>query len=122
MADHVVYVEAHAVPVEASAPAPAPAYHRASSAPTMPTTAGAQQQSVPVQSVVNEAGAREYLAFHKWPVGLQDTSIDQMRKIAFRFLICDDSGSMMASDGHKLMQAPNGSYKYVLLHCVLFRF
>lgn len=45
---------------------------------------------------VNEVGAREYLSRYEWPVGLQDTFVRNLKKIPFRFFICDDSGSVSA--------------------------
>lgn len=54
---------------------------------------------------------REFLAAHKWPLGLQDTFIANLSSIATRFFICDDSGSMMASDGHRLMANSAGQPK-----------
>lgn len=59
----------------------------------------------------NETGAREYLGGHKWPLGLQNTSIQNLAKIPIRFFICDDSGSMILSDGHKLMSTSTGIQK-----------
>lgn len=109
MTDHVLYVEAQAVHVEPSAPVAG--YHRASSEPIMISSQSVGPVPPTIVHNINEVGAREYLAGRKWPLGLQNTSIDQLKKIAFRFVICDDSGSMMASDGHKLMQAPNGTMK-----------
>ena len=93
--DTVVYAEAVAVSGNqsmASAPASAPEY----------------SSNGPVPTGINEGMAKEYLAGHKWPIGLQETSVEQMKKIAMRYFICDDSGSMMASDGHKLMTTAAG--------------
>ena len=56
---------------------------------------------------VNEGGAREFLSSHKWPLGLQETFIHNLSTIAFRFFICDDSGSMSTADGHKLVTHAN---------------
>lgn len=55
------------------------------SAPAMPNT---------VTNDVNEAGAREFLTSYRWPPGLQDTFIRNLKKIPMRFFICDDSGSV----------------------------
>jgi len=52
---------------------------------------------------INEAGARYFLSKHKWPPGLQDVFLTRLRKLPIRFMICDDSGSMSAGDGHKLV-------------------
>lgn len=52
---------------------------------------------------INETGARSYLSEYKWPVGLQELLLRNLTKIPIRFMICDDSGSMVANDGHKLV-------------------
>jgi len=52
---------------------------------------------------MNEVGAKEYLTSHKWPKGLQETGFKAMMKFPIRFMIVDDSGSMGASDGHRLL-------------------
>ena len=59
-------------------------------------------------SQINEAGLREYLNAHRWPVGLQDAVFKSLSRIPMRFFIIDDSGSMSTSDGHRLV-----SNKYV---------
>ena len=51
----------------------------------------------------NDGVAREFLSSQGWPTGLQDTFVYNLHKIAFRFFICDDSGSMATNDGHKLV-------------------
>lgn len=51
----------------------------------------------------NDGGAREFLAQQKWPPGLQETFINNVYKIAYRVFICDDSGSMAATDGNRLL-------------------
>jgi len=64
-------------------------------------------------SPYNEGGAREILASVKWPVGLQDAFIQNLSRIPIRFFICDDSGSMVKSDGHRLLSGANGLTKSV---------
>lgn len=59
----------------------------------------------------DNVGAREFLAANKWPIGLQNTFVENLALISMRFFICDDSGSMMASDGHKLMTNASGQQK-----------
>lgn len=72
-------------------------------APPMPP-----MQHYPSQQVMsfNEGGAREFLSSsdfgNNWPRGLQDTFIRSITKVPIRYFIVDDSGSMAASDGHKL--------------------
>jgi len=58
---------------------------------------------------LNEAGAREYLTANKWPVGLQNTALKNMQKFPIRFMIIDDSGSMGASDGSRLIHSGDKS-------------
>eukprot|EP00600_Ochromonadales_sp_CCMP1393_P005096 CAMPEP_0174960040 /NCGR_PEP_ID=MMETSP0004_2-20121128/3495_1 /TAXON_ID=420556 /ORGANISM="Ochromonas sp., Strain CCMP1393" /LENGTH=400 /DNA_ID=CAMNT_0016208393 /DNA_START=728 /DNA_END=1933 /DNA_ORIENTATION=+ len=60
-----------------------------------------------LSTAINEPAAREFLTANKWPLGLQDTFLKNLARIPMRFFICDDSGSMSATDGHKLMS--NGS-------------
>lgn len=54
-------------------------------------------------SVFNEYGAREYLTAKKWPPGLQNAAARTIGKFPIRFMIIDDSGSMGASDGNRLL-------------------
>eukprot|EP01032_Pedospumella_encystans_P028501 gene28501-32189_t len=51
----------------------------------------------------NESGAKAFLTGHNWPSGLQDALVKSCRKIAIRYIITDDSGSMMTNDGHRLI-------------------
>ncbi len=97
------YVEA--IPFDAFVPQAAPV----ASAPSAP----AAMEATNVRAPVNEAGAREFLTANKWPAGLQDTFVQNLHRIPIRFFICDDSGSMIASDGHRLMTSGNNS-KYVM--------
>jgi hypothetical protein len=62
-----------------------------------------------VRAPINEAGAREFLTANNWPAGLQDTFVENLKRIPIRFFICDDSGSMIASDGHKLVHTGHKS-------------
>ena len=79
----------------------------------------AQAQAMPIQQPsfqstitgpmngFNDGGAREFLSTQGWPAGLQDTFVKHLSKIAFRFFICDDSGSMSSGDGKKLVVDSN---------------
>lgn len=94
-----------AIPVNAFVPEAI----QVASAPSAPTV-----QASNVRAPVNEAGTREFLTANKWPTGLQDTFVANLHRIPMRFFICDDSGSMIASDGHRLMTSGNNC-KYVLV-------
>jgi hypothetical protein len=73
---------------------PMDSYHGSSSAPPLPA------------ETFNEGGAREFLEEQAWPKGLQDTFIKNLPSIAFRYFICDDSGSMAATDGSIILGGP----------------
>lgn len=73
---------------------------------------GQNAQNATVAVSINEGGARELLCLHQWPVGLQDTLISNLKRIPFRFFICDDSGSMSSNDGKKLVEY-GGKHKVV---------
>lgn len=63
-------------------------------------------------SQYDEVAAKEYLSSCKWPVGLQHTFLRNLSKIPIRYFVCDDSGSMSTSDGHRLVHN-NGNSKFV---------
>jgi hypothetical protein len=68
-------------------------------------------------SPINEGAIREFLsAKHHWPEGLQTQLVSSLKKIPLRFFICDDSGSMMTSDGHRV---ENGRFANTE-HCINF--
>jgi len=69
---------------------------------------GNQAYNEPIHNGINEMGIREFLSSNKWPIGLQETFINNAGRIAMRFIICDDSGSMGETDGH-LPLAPKNS-------------
>ena len=53
---------------------------------------------------------REFLKQHQWPTGLQDTMLRQLEKYPTRYFLVDDSGSMTAGDGNKVVgDYPNHS-------------
>jgi hypothetical protein len=58
-------------------------------------------------SSVNEGAIRNYLSRSCWPIGLQKVLIDGISICPVRFFICDDSGSMMENDGHRLIGEGN---------------
>lgn len=95
MKDDGIRVFSSADPTPPPPPPTAPAY-------SAPPAQHAQASGTGPRGI-NETGAREYLSTHHWPPGLQDTLLKNLTKIPIRFFICDDSGSMSTSDGHKLL-------------------
>ena len=67
-----------------------------------PPSAPPARVSMPAPAY-NDAAAREFLRAHKWPRGLQDCFMKNLNKIPVRYIIADDSGSMVASGtSHRL--------------------
>ena len=52
---------------------------------------------------LKESEAFSYLSRHSWPHGLQRRFIHELSLTPKRFIIVDDSGSMGAGDGHRLV-------------------
>ena len=61
----------------------------------------------------DEVEGRRLLSTHGWPGGLQETFLRSCRKIPIRFFIVDDSGSMSANDGRKIVRQGPGKAKMV---------
>lgn len=59
----------------------------------------------PLAQFQNEGGAREFLSTHGFPVGLQDTFVEALTKVPLRFFVLDDSGSMAANDGKRIVKS-----------------
>lgn len=53
--------------------------------------------------VANQEGAMQFLTRNDWPTGLQQAFLKNVAKLPMRYFICDNSGSMVASDGHRLI-------------------
>lgn len=70
---------------------------------------------IPLEVSMDEDGCRSFLTESKWPKGLQDCCVKTMARVPYRIFICDDSGSMMKSDGKRIARAENEK-KYVTLH------
>lgn len=64
-------------------------------------------QPEPLAQFQNEGGAREFLSANGFPAGLQDTFVDALTKVPLRFFVLDDSGSMAANDGKRIVQSGN---------------
>lgn len=59
---------------------------------------------------IHEGQARAFLQTQKWPQGLIDTFVHNAYRIPYRVFICDDSGSMDATDGNRLIDMNGDSY------------
>ncbi len=80
--------------------------------PTNATGLASESAADPSHRTMNEPALRDYLTTNRWPKGLQDTFLRNLDKIPHRFFICDDSGSMSTSDGHRVITSGNIT-KYV---------
>ena len=58
---------------------------------------------------INYERASEFLAKEKFPAGLVEAFLKNLETIPMRFFVCDDSGSMNAGDGNKLMETSSGA-------------
>ena len=54
------------------------------------------------RSLSNEA-VRKFLCGRGWPTGLSNALFAGFAATPVRFMICDDSGSMMGTDGHRVV-------------------
>lgn len=63
----------------------------------------ANASAATLHQVLDHQGAVSYLTNHGWPMGLQQALLKNLERIPMRFFICDDSGSMSCSDGHRLV-------------------
>ena len=62
---------------------------------------------------VNEDGLFKFLTAANWPRGLQETVLKGLDRTPMRFFIIDDSGSMGAHDGERVMSDGN-SFKLTI--------
>lgn len=61
-----------------------------------------QHQQASYQPVINEVGGMQFLSSQEWPTGLASMFFRNVQKIAMRYFIIDDSGSMATNDGHRI--------------------
>ena len=72
--------------------------------------------SIPEHDVpFNNESAMKYLSDNGVCAGLQESFCKMDERIAMRFFICDDSGSMTINDGQKVVQRKDGSQ--TMLQC-----
>lgn len=58
--------------------------------------------------LVKELDTRRFLTAHHWPQGLQDVVVRGLKRFPLRFVIVDDSGSMLEPDGSMLVKSAAG--------------
>lgn len=90
-----------------------------SSRPMYTISKNSMSSSYKLDAPPNEKRAKEFLSRHRWPVGVQNAFIKSCKKFPVRFIITDDSGSMMTNDGHRLIGSiqPNGKSTLKLIQC-----
>ena len=62
------------------------------------------------------ASTKEFLNNNNWPRGLQNYIIQNSQKIAYRYFILDDSGSMASNDGKRLLRL-SGPNNFKIVSC-----
>lgn len=55
-----------------------------------------------LQQSIDENGALSFLSHSHWPKGFQDVYVASCKDFVYRFVLIDNSGSMMVGDGHKI--------------------
>lgn len=71
-------------------------------------------------SPVNFSRLGEFLLSNHWPPGLRDAVCSSVAKMPLRYVVIDDSGSMGAVDGNRLVKG-DGICRLVVLTCCLVR-
>lgn len=73
--------------------------------------------------------AREFLEKNSWPSGLIEAFCANITKIPIRFFLVDDSGSMNAPDGFKIIGGDRDAkiiactrYSYIMIHHYFLQF
>eukprot|EP01041_Mallomonas_annulata_P017714 gene17714-36298_t len=51
----------------------------------------------------NDEGARQFLTQHSWPQGLREVFVNGLKNVPIRFVIVDNSGSMVTVDGQRMI-------------------
>lgn len=72
-------------------------------------TAGLPPVSSLLTPIVDERATKAYLSRYRWPRGLQMALLKNLTKVPVRFFVCDDSGSMSANDGQKIVPVDDSS-------------
>jgi hypothetical protein len=62
----------------------------------------------------NETTKKVRMELADWPHGLQSVFLDNCSKHPMRFMILDNSGSMLAPDGHRIETTSGGEKRYGL--------
>jgi hypothetical protein len=116
------YKEAYAVPVGSGVPMAEVVHGHVNNneqqqhfpPPAPPPSAGVGVASPPPPVPQYDAqGTADFLRAHKWNAGLTDTFLRNLQRMPIRYIIADDSGSMVASDGHILMKDSLGNERLV---------
>jgi hypothetical protein len=63
-----------------------------------------RKENLEMENFDKETAVRQFLTQNMWPIGLQNALLQSIQSFPVRFMIVDDSGSMMANDGHIIMQ------------------
>ena len=68
-----------------------------------------------MMSLRDDPSFRQLMRKHNWPAGFADTILQSKEHVACRFLIVDNSRSMLKNDGHRLIEKADG--KVVFEEC-----
>jgi hypothetical protein len=73
----------------------------------IPAPAPVSTPDSPYVVVKNVPAAKEYLSSSGWADALIEVFLAEINKVACRYFICDDSGSMLTTDGSHLVKQSN---------------
>ena len=51
---------------------------------------------------------KDFVARNRWPAGFAQSIMDSKDRVAFRFVVVDNSRSMLKQDGHRIVSELNG--------------
>jgi hypothetical protein len=71
--------------------------------PIQPPQSSPRLQNASIPRRHDELRIRQYLSEFGWPAGIQTEFIQSLLNIPLRYFICDNSGSMSALDGHRVI-------------------
>lgn len=55
---------------------------------------------------------RDFVIKNRWPIGFADSIMESRDRVAYRFVVVDNSRSMLKHDGHRLLIDRYGIQRY----------
>ena len=58
---------------------------------------------------------KDFISRNRWPAGFAQSVMDSKDRVAFRFVVVDNSRSMLKQDGHRIVSDRHGTQRYYRL-------